>query len=68
MFATKLSKTFFPFFKITMTNTLDKEELVNIYYAMAYSHTAFNIIYWGSGCKLDKVLIMQKRVIGQILD
>lgn len=57
----KLCKTYFAISQ--MRNALDKEGLLNIYYAMAYSHMSFNIICWGNSGKLSKILMIQKKII-----
>ena len=39
--------------------------MTNVYYSLIYSHISYAIEVWGSACKseLDKILVLQKRVI-----
>lgn len=57
----KLSSAYFAI--LQMKTVLDTNGLLNIYYALAYSHLSLNIITWGVGRNLNRVLISQKRMI-----
>ena len=62
----QLNKAFFAM--LQLKSTLDKEGLINIYYAMAYSHISFNILAWGKVSECERVFICQKRIIRLIFD
>lgn len=57
----QLNKAYFAI--LQMKSTLDETGLVNIYYALAYSHISYNIICWGSSTTSDRVFICQKRLV-----
>lgn len=57
----KLNKAYFGI--LQMKDTLDENGLVNIYYALAYSHISLNIISWGCGREMGRVFILQKRLL-----
>lgn len=57
----KLNSAYFAIFQ--MKTVLDVKGLLNIYYALAYSHLAMNIVTWGVGRNVSRVLISQKRII-----
>ena len=57
----KLNSAYFAIFQ--MKNVLDVKGLLNIYYALAYSHLTMNIVTWGAGRNISRVLISQKRII-----
>lgn len=51
-------------FAISMlTNSLDRKSLINVYYALFYSKISYNIIAWGQSVDLQRVFVMQKRVL-----
>lgn len=51
-----------------MKDSLNESGLLNIYYAMAYSHIALNIISWGRARDFSRVFILQKRLIRLIFN
>lgn len=51
-----------------LKNSLRKEGLIKVYYAMAYSYISFNIVIWGRAKDLNRVFISQKRVIRLLFD
>lgn len=42
---------------------LDQDSLMDVYYAMVYSNLAYNIIVWGQCTDIQRVFIIQKRII-----
>lgn len=42
---------------------LCNEALLSVYYALAYSHLTYNIVAWGCASKINRVFILQKRLI-----
>lgn len=42
--------------------------LLNVYYALAYSHLSYNIIAWGAAPNINRVFILQKRLIRVMFD
>lgn len=57
----KLNKSFFAL--VTLKNTLTEESLLNVYYANVYSVLSYNIISWGRTTEIERVFIIQKRII-----
>lgn len=57
----QLNKAYFAIMQ--MKNTLNEESLLNMYYALAYSHLAHNILCWGSSVQFERVFLCQKRII-----
>lgn len=57
----QLNKAYFAI--LQLKSTLDISGILNIYYALAYSHISLNIICWGSAKDRDRVFISQKRII-----
>ena len=47
---------------------LPRKTIINIYQALIYPILSYGIVAWGQACKtyLDKILILQKRVIRMI--
>lgn len=37
--------------------------LVNVYYVLTYSHLSYNIIAWGAATRINRALILQKKLI-----
>ena len=46
-----------------MKDTLDARSMLQLYYALVYSHIAYNVILWGNAKTANRVLIAQKRII-----
>ena len=55
----QLNKAFFAM--LQLKSTLNKEGLINIYYAMAYRHISFNILAWGKVSKCKRVFYLSKK-------
>lgn len=62
----KMSKAYYAIRQ--MKDCLDQPGLLNIYYAMAYSHMSLNIINWGCARDILRVFISQKRLIRLIFN
>lgn len=58
---TKLSKSYFSIG--TLKTTLTEEALLSVYYANVHSAIAYNIVSWGQATEIDRVFIIQKRII-----
>ena len=61
--ADKLSKNIGIFAKIR--NCLPRQARLDYYYSFVYPYLTYNIIHWGnsSACYLDKLIVLQKRMI-----
>lgn len=55
----KLNKAYYAI--LQMKDILDSSGLLNIYYAMAYSHISLNIICWGRGRDFSRIFVAQKK-------
>lgn len=44
------------------------KSLLNVYYALAYSHLSYNIVAWGAASSINRVFILQKRLIRLLFD
>lgn len=44
------------------------KSLLNIYYSLAYSHIAYNILLWGTSTDAGRILIAQKRILRLIFN
>lgn len=62
----KLSKAFFAI--LQLKNTLDRDGLLSVYYALGYSHMSYNIVSWGCASTLQRVFVLQKRLIRLIFN
>ncbi|KAK9887548.1 hypothetical protein WA026_023270 [Henosepilachna vigintioctopunctata] len=60
----KLSSAFYAINKIK--NFLSTISVMEVYYALAYSHINYNIMLWGSSVDSQRVFISQKRLIRTI--
>lgn len=52
----------------SLKNVLNKDSLLNVYYALIYSSIAYSINVWGQSSDIDRVFILQKRVIRLIFN
>ena len=52
----------------SLKNVLSKDSLLNVYYALIYSAIAYSINVWGQSSDIDRVFILQKRIIRLIFD
>ena len=57
----KLNQAYFAL--LQLKDNLNEVELVNVYYALAYSHLSLNIFTWGRFSYVSRVIILQKRVV-----
>ena len=57
----RLNKAYFAI--LQLKDTLDEAGLVDVYYALAYSHLSFNICLWGKSSQLQRIFVLQKRII-----
>lgn len=57
----KLNRAYFCISQLK--GSLDLPGLLNVYYAMAYSHMSMNILCWGRSRDSKKVFLAQKRII-----
>lgn len=48
---------------INMRDRLDKQGMLQLYYALVYSHFTYNITIWGGASNTEKILKAQKRVL-----
>lgn len=62
----KINKSFYAILKLK--NCLDREGLLQIYYATVYPQLAYNTIVWGRAAEVNRLFIMQKRVIRLIFN
>lgn len=62
----KLSKAYYAIKQMKVL--LDKNELLNLYYALAFSHISYNIIIWGRATEFQRIFVSQKRIIRLIYD
>lgn len=53
---------------LRLKNCLDQKGLMQVYYSMVYSHMAYNIIVWGRAVGINRLFIMQKRIIRLIFN
>lgn len=62
-----VSKLNSAFFAIrNLKNILDRKELLNTYYALAYSHMSYGIMFWGQSTDLARIFVQQKRILRKI--
>lgn len=57
----KLNKAYFAI--LQLKDALDEAGLVDVYYALVYSHLSFNICIWGKSSQMHRVFVLQKRII-----
>lgn len=62
----KLNSAFYAI--LQMKSSLDCEGLLSIYYSLAYSHMANNIVSWGVSSGISRVLVSQKRLMRLIFN
>lgn len=62
----KLNSAYFAI--LQMKSHINVEGLLSIYYGLAYSHVANNIVSWGIANNIQRVLIGQKRIIRLIFN
>ena len=53
---------------LQMKYTLGQPGLLNIYYTLAYSYISSNIILWGKSSDINRVFILQKRILRLIFN
>lgn len=52
----------------SLKNVLDTESLLDVYYANIYSAISYNIIVWGQATEIQRVFVLQKRILRLIFD
>lgn len=62
----KLNKGFYVI--NSLKNVLNRDALLNVYYALIYSPIAYSVNVWGQSSGIDRVFILQKRVIRLIFN
>lgn len=63
---TKLKKAYYAILKLK--SCMDQSTLLQIYYALAYSHIAYNILCWGKATEANRIFILQKRILRLIFN
>jgi len=53
---------------LQLKDSLDVTSLLNVYYALVYSALSYNVIFWGNASYIERVLILQKRIIRLIFN
>ena len=53
---------------INLKNVLNTKQLLNVYYALTYSHLKYMVLYWGLSVEAERVFILQKRIIRKIFN
>lgn len=48
---------------LQLKTVLEIKQLIDVYYALVYSHINYNIILWGTAVNVGRVFVNQKRVI-----
>lgn len=51
-----------------LKSCLDQDGLLNVYYSLAYSHIANNVVCWGVSTDIGRVLVCQKRILRLIFN
>lgn len=46
-----------------LRNVMEKQYLLNIYFALAYPHLKYLVLYWGTSAYAQRIFILQKRII-----
>lgn len=62
----KLSSSMFAI--LNLKKELPRKELITCYYSLVYSIISYNIIIWGQSVEVNRVFILQKRVLRIIFD
>ena len=62
----KLNSAYFAI--LQLKNLLDSEDLMNIYYSLAYSHISMSIMFWGKCSESQRVFVIQKRILRLIFN
>lgn len=57
----KLNSAFFAI--RNLKPVMSKSKLLNVYYGIVYSHLRYLILLWGVGTEVDRVFILQKKII-----
>lgn len=57
----KLNQAYFAI--LQLKENLNEAGLVNVYYALAYSHLSLNTFIWGRSSYVSRVFILQKRLL-----
>lgn len=51
-----------------MKSSLAPPDLLQLYYALAYSHLSYNVIMWGRVCESNRAFVLQKRLLRLIFN
>lgn len=62
----KLNSTYFAI--LQLKRVLDPKDLMNIYYALGYSHISLSIMFWGKCSESQRVFVIQKRILRLIFN
>lgn len=57
----QLNKGFFAI--LQLKNVMNEQVLLDAYYSLCYSHISYNITSWGSASEVNRVFIIQKRIV-----
>ena len=64
--AKKLNSCYFAIFNLK--RCLERKSLMNVYYALGYSHISYNIQLWGCSVNAHRIFLNQKRIIRLIFN
>lgn len=53
---------------LVLKSSLTQPVLLEIYYALAYSHIAYNILLWGATSEIQRIFVGQKRILRLIFN
>lgn len=62
--AGKLKSAYFAI--VNLKNILSIKQLISVYYALVYSHLKYMLLCWGQATELERILLLQKRIIRKI--
>lgn len=62
--AGKLKSAYFAI--VNLKTVLTTKQLLNVYYALAYSHLKYMVLCWGQATELGRIFILLKRIIRKI--
>lgn len=57
----RISKSYYAILRLK--NIIEQKDLLNVYYALIHSLLSYNIILWGCCADINRILIVQKRII-----
>jgi len=62
--AGKLNTAYFAI--VNLKSIMSKKQLLNVYFALAYSHIKYMILFWGQSTETNRIFILQKRILRKI--